>query len=39
MRKTILTILGVLMIAESTLQLAAAAERNTRKAVRLHDKA
>ena len=34
MRKTVLTILGALLIAGSTVQMTAAAERHTRKADR-----
>jgi len=34
MRKTVLTILGALLIAGSTTQMTAAAERHTRKADR-----
>ncbi len=34
MRKTVLTIVGALLIAGSTVQMAAAAERHTRKAHR-----
>jgi hypothetical protein len=34
MRKTVLTLLGALLIAGSTVQIAAAAERHTRKVVR-----
>jgi hypothetical protein len=34
MRKTILTILGVLLVAGSSVQMTAAAERHTRKADR-----
>jgi hypothetical protein len=34
MRKSVLTILGALLVAGSTVQIAAAAERHARKAVR-----
>jgi hypothetical protein len=36
MRKRVLTVLGVLLIAASTMQMATAAVRNARKAARVH---
>jgi hypothetical protein len=36
MRKSVLTVLGVLLIAASTIQMATATVRNARKAARVH---